>query len=115
MKIADRREEDEWSDGSELTTSIEVIKGTCDCEEHGFDLLPSSLSDSRSQSVDKASVYSSPSHASADDAASTLQRKPSSKGSMRKRSSTVTSHAAPTLAKSFSSILSVDNDSPRHV
>ena len=106
VKIADRREEDDWSeDGDGRSRSpIKVVRGDCDCE-----------GDDDTREIDNVSVRSLSSKKSREDSqAPSLHRRPSTISS-RKRSSTVTSHTANVVAqKTFSSVLVVDDDAPRH-
>ncbi|THH10048.1 hypothetical protein EW145_g1603 [Phellinidium pouzarii] len=109
VKIADRREEDEWSDDMDSSRNVlEIIRDDCDCEDENDYVL-----NEGAQSVDKASVRSTPSQASATDSnkSPSLHRRPSNLSS-RRRSGTVTGPFAP---KSLTSILSVDVDTLNHV
>ncbi|KAH8118089.1 TBC-domain-containing protein [Phellopilus nigrolimitatus] len=108
VKIADRCEEDEWSDEVETDQNVlEVVRGECGCEGT-FD----TSSNGRAQSMDKESVRSASSQARIDESKSpSLRRRPSTVSS-RRRSGTVMN---PIASKSLMSILSVDSDVPNHV
>lgn len=111
IKIADRHEEDEWSDDADERQSVvRVVKGSCDCAE---DLLDGP-SGARARSRD--SIRSTPSQTASDRPASSLRRRPSILSS-RSRSGTTTSQVAPQIAssKSLSSVLSADADAPEHI
>ncbi|KAL5504086.1 hypothetical protein ACEPAH_8159 [Sanghuangporus vaninii] len=103
IKIADRREEEEWSDDALEKTTLEIIKGDCHCD-HTFDEGHSE----RSRSLERESIHSQVSKGT--DSPS-LRRRPSTISS-RGRPATVTAPSAP---KSPTSILSVDGDTPAHV
>ncbi|KAL5525835.1 hypothetical protein ACEPAG_7172 [Sanghuangporus baumii] len=103
IKIADRREEEEWSDDALEKTTLEIIKGDCYCV-HSFD----EDHNERSRSLERESIHSQVSKGT--DSPS-LHRRPSTISS-RRRSGTV---IAPSAPKSPTSILSVDGDTPIHV
>lgn len=109
VKIADRREEDEWSDemGSDQNV-LEIVRGECDCGDESDVMF-----NGRAQSVGKESVRSTPSQVSAMESnkSPSLHRRPSNLSS-RRRSGTVTYTFAP---KPLTSILSIDADTPSHV
>lgn len=110
VKIADRREEDDWSDDPESQKlTIDVVKGACDCEEEGLE------TERRARSVEMESSRSSRSQSMADEAGSPSLKRRSSVLSTRRRSGTVTSGAAPPSVRSSSSILTINYDSPKHI
>ncbi|KAI5119453.1 hypothetical protein M0805_008390 [Coniferiporia weirii] len=109
VKIADRSEEDEWSDDvNSRQTVLEIVKGDCGCED-GSDIV----SNGRAQSVGKDSIRSVPSQVSVLDGnkSPSLRHRPSDLSSRRK-SGTVT---GPDIPKPLTSILSVDLDTLNHV
>ncbi|KAI0696448.1 rab-GTPase-TBC domain-containing protein [Cytidiella melzeri] len=110
IKVADRREDDNWSDDEvgASTQSIEIVKEACDCD--GADAGDTS---SISMTGTRPTLVSPPTGDS-----SSQKSRPSSPNSTRgrPRSSTVTAISSKTLqAKSSASILSVDVDTPTHI
>jgi hypothetical protein len=119
VKIADRTESNHWpeDDGDGLPT-VEIIKGSCDCDGMGYfdypplpDLDPSTI---------PGPIVDSP---QLDDASSVPQfsrskSRATSPASSRVRSKNRTStiFSAPSISsKPLSAILSVDSETPRHV
>lgn len=103
IKIADRREEDEWSDDALEKATIEVVKGECNCDHSTHDDHNGSP-----RSLGKESIHS---QVSKDADAPSLHRRPSTISS-RRRSGTVTVPSAP---KPPTSILIVDGGALAHV
>ncbi|KAI0684206.1 hypothetical protein BC835DRAFT_1422453 [Cytidiella melzeri] len=107
IKVADRREDDNWSDDAvgASTQSVEIVKEACDCD--GADAGDTS---SICTTGTRPTLVSPPTGDS-----SSQKSRPSSPNSTRgrPRSSTVTAISSKTLqAKSSASILSVDVDTP---
>ncbi|EJD06547.1 TBC-domain-containing protein [Fomitiporia mediterranea MF3/22] len=105
IKIADRREEEEWSDEALEKATLEVVKGNCECDCESDD-----AHDGRAQSVDEESIHSGHSQGSRSTKSPSLHRRPSTV-STRRRSGTITVHPVTSPA----SILTVELDTPRHV
>jgi small G protein signaling modulator 3 len=112
IKVADRREDDNWPDADGATEqvehSVEVIKDSCghDCTNTGD-----------TSSIHSANTRSTPLLLPGEDSTS-HQSRPSSPNSSRGRirSSTVTPTSGKKLrTKSSSSILAIDDDTPTHV
>ncbi|TDL25839.1 TBC-domain-containing protein [Rickenella mellea] len=107
IKIADRYEDDEWQeDSDERQGKIDVIKDACECSGIPGDAHPATPA-SRDEPIvcsveNRGESIKSPS----------LKREPSTVSS-RERSSTITSNAT-SVAKSQTSILTVDSDTPLH-
>ena len=115
IKIADRKEDDVWPDDDQgsITSTVEIIKGPCDCE--GAVDIPDTAS---IQTTSTRPAIQSRSTADSITSQRSRGASPSStKG--RKRSSTLTdTSSAPhlsSLPKGSTSILAVDSRTPRHV
>lgn len=110
IKIADRREEDDWSDDAELRQDVlQIVKEGCDCDEDDEQLI----SDCREPSLSKSSLVSGSSQTSTSerDKSPSLKRWPSNI-SARRRSGTI---STPVVTKSFISPLTIDADTPKHI
>ncbi|TFY69130.1 hypothetical protein EVG20_g3280 [Dentipellis fragilis] len=110
IKIADRAEDNEWSDEEdEGPGAIEVLKEQCECNGD-VTLEPRSTAASlhRAPTVDSTGTGT-------DDSPASSRPASASTGTGRKRSSTVTTPAAGQTQKPSTAILSIDADTPRHI
>ncbi|KAA1467227.1 TBC-domain-containing protein [Dentipellis sp. KUC8613] len=108
IKIADRAEDNEWSDEEdEGPGAIEVLKEQCECDGEVV-LEPRSAA---------ASLHRVPTVDSTGTGTGTDDSRPASThtGTGRKRSSTVTTPAAGQTQKPATAILAIDADTPRHI
>ena len=111
VKIADRREEDEWSDDVETRhATIDVIKGQCDCHGDASSSM-SEISTEQGEESAHQTVAQTPAPASV---GRSLQRRQSSI-SVKSRSGTTMTSALQIPEKSLISILAVNPSSPKHV
>jgi len=107
VKIADREEDNSWSDDDEAKIGIDIVKGVCPCDGSG-NLVETDMHSLASHNADSVSLRF------AGEATSIS----SSSSKSRRRSSTITSTtgvvSSTTLTSSTTSILFVRPDTPRH-
>lgn len=125
IKIADRKDEEEWNDEETSTATIKIIKGNhCDCDEQDIDeglFIDEPVREgNRSQSIGSDSLQSKISQVTKDNTSSKLGSQPPS---LRHQSSSLSSrrksgsHTIVSVdqTRSLSAVLSIDNDSPKHI
>lgn len=114
VKIADRTENNHWpEDDGDGPPTVEIIKGSCDCDGTGYFDYPS-LPDLDPSTV-PGPIVGSPQLDDASSAFQSSRSKSRATSPSRPKNRTSTIFSAPSISsKPFNAILSVDSETPRH-